>query len=165
MKPDDIAFALLDKRDECVIGDCAHIMSENEPWITLKRTCEDIITIIKDEASEVHLALLGEEMVGFAIIKMRGAFVGYIQSIVVKPDYRNRGIGSRFLAYLEDLIFSQYPNVFMCVSSFNPGAKRLYEKLGYETIGEIKDYIVGGHSEILMRKSIAPLSEFKTRAK
>ena len=165
MKPDDITFVLLDKHNECVIRDCAQIMSETEPWVTLKRTYEDIITIIKDDASEVHLALLGEEMVGFAIIKMHGAFVGYIQSIVVKPDYRNRGIGSRFLAHLENLIFSQHPNVFMCVSSFNPGAKRLYEKLGYETIGEIKDYIVGGYSEILMRKSIAPLSEFKTREK
>jgi hypothetical protein len=27
-------------------------------------------------------------------------------------------------------------------------------------VGELHDYIVAGHSEILMRKSIAPLSEF-----
>jgi len=165
MEPGNISFILLDKHNERVICECARLMSETEPWVTLRRTYDDIITIIEDDTSEVHLAVSGEEMVGFAIIKMRGAFVGYIQSIVIKPGYRNRGIGSRFIAYLENLIFSQHPNVFICVSSFNPGAKRLYEKFGYETIGEIKDYIVGGCSEILMRKSIAPLSEFKTSTK
>jgi hypothetical protein len=33
-------------------------------------------------------------------------------------------------------------------------------KRGYEVIGELKDYIVPGHSEILLRKTIAPLTEF-----
>ena len=28
-------------------------------------------------------------------------------------------------------------------------------------IGELKDYIVPGHSEILLRKSTGPLTEFK----
>jgi hypothetical protein len=36
--------------------------------------------------------------------------------------------------------------------------------MGYDVVGELKDYIVHGHSEILMRKSRSPLSEFKARA-
>jgi hypothetical protein len=30
-------------------------------------------------------------------------------------------------------------------------------------VGELKDYIVPGHSEILLRKTIAPLAQFKKR--
>jgi ribosomal protein S18 acetylase RimI-like enzyme len=67
------------------------------------------------------------------------------------------------MVYAEKHIFSRTPNVFICVSSFNSAARKLYERLGYQTIGELKDYIVSGHSEILLRKTIGPLSEFKEK--
>jgi ribosomal protein S18 acetylase RimI-like enzyme len=51
------------------------------------------------------------------------------------------------------------PKVFICVSSFNDRARSLYERLGYEVVGELKDFIVRGHSEWLLRKSIGPLAE------
>ncbi len=37
----------------------------------------------------------------------------------------------------------------------------LYERLGYAVVGELTDYIVSGHSELLLRKTIAPLNEFR----
>jgi ribosomal protein S18 acetylase RimI-like enzyme len=159
---DNISFRLLDKRDEDVINECTLLMSNSEPWLTLRRTYDDIIEIIDDETSEVHLAQLENKTVGFAIIRLRGAFVGYVQSIMIRPQCRNQGFGRAFMKYLEGRIFTEHPNVFICVSSFNTDAQRLYKELGYEAIGALKDYIVRGHSEILMRKSRGPLSEFKT---
>jgi hypothetical protein len=35
--------------------------------------------------------------------------------------------------------------------------------MGYEVIGELKDYIVAGHSEILLRKSTGPLKREATQ--
>jgi ribosomal-protein-alanine N-acetyltransferase len=154
-------FSMLDKCNNTKVGECARMMAGSEPWITLKRTAADVIQIIEDEASEVHVAKMQNEVIGFAIIKMKGAFIGYIQSIVINPAHRGKGIGNRFIGYLERRILSEQPNVFICVSSFNHEAKKLYERLGYETIGRLKDYIVKDHDEILMRKSIAPLSDFK----
>jgi ribosomal protein S18 acetylase RimI-like enzyme len=52
----------------------------------------------------------------------------------------------------------------MCVSSFNTDAQRLYERLGYQRIGELTDYIVAGQSEILLRKTIGPLTGFRLSA-
>jgi len=161
MKLEHIDFEQFDKLNKNVVRECAELMSISEPWITLRRTYDDAVKIITDETSEVHLARSSNEMIGFAIIKVRGAFVGYIQSIVIKSQHRGKSIGKRFMQYLERRIFSEQPNVFVCVSSFNPDAKRLYDRLGYQTIGELKDYFVDGHSEILMRKTISPLSEFK----
>ena len=54
---------------------------------------------------------------------------------------------------------SYTPNVFICASSFNPAAQRLYERLGYTVVGELTDYIARGHSEILLRKTTGPLNE------
>lgn len=152
----------LQRADEA--HECALILANSEPWITLRRTYDDSIKILSDPSREVHLAAVEGEIVGFIILQMRGAFVGYIQTVAVKPEWRNRGIGSRLLKFAEERIFSESPNVFMCVSSFNKRAQRLYRKLGYEIIGELKDYVVSGHSEILLRKTIAPLMEFKRMA-
>jgi ribosomal protein S18 acetylase RimI-like enzyme len=51
----------------------------------------------------------------------------------------------------------------MCVSSFNLKAKALYDRLGFETIGILKDYVVKGHDEYLLRKSLGPVSDFKIK--
>ena len=146
---------------------CATLMSTNDPWVTFGRSFDESYGIIRDPAREVYVALDdsagGEggdpQVAGFAIVVMQGAFVGYIQSIAVAARWRSRGVGSALIAYAERRIFREQPNVFICVSSFNPRARRLYERLGYRVVGELTDFMVRGHSEILLRKTIGPLSE------
>jgi ribosomal protein S18 acetylase RimI-like enzyme len=140
---------------------CANMMANSEPWITLRRDYDASLKNLTDPSKEVYLALVGDEIVGFTVLNMQGAFVGYIQSVCVAPQWRNKGIGSHLMDFLEKRIFSETPNAFICVSSFNRGVQRLYERRGYEVIGELKDFIVPGHSEILLRKTIAPLTDFK----
>ena len=140
---------------------CARMMTCSEPWITLGRTYEASLEIIRDPTREVHLLRDENAIRGFVILCMTGAFVGYIQTICIDPHRRGQGLGSRLLEFAEGRILGQVPNVFMCVSSFNHGARRLYERLGYRIVGELTDYIVRGHSEILLRKSIGPLTAGK----
>ena len=147
-------------RDAEDVRECARMMAASEPWITLGRTYDDSLTTISDPSKEVYVAVRDEKVVGFTILNMSGAFVGYIQSVCVAPEWRSKGIGTLLLRFAEERILSETPNVFMCVSSFNESARRLYESLGYEIVGELKDYIVPGHSEILLRKTIAPLTRF-----
>jgi len=143
---------------------CAQLMAASEPWITLRRTYDDSLKIVGDPSREIYHAVHGDALVGFVILNMEGAFVGYIQTVCVAPELRGKGIGSLLIKFAEQRILSETPNVFMCVSSFNKAAQRLYERLGYEVLGELRDYIVAGHSEILLRKTIAPLAEFKKKA-
>jgi ribosomal protein S18 acetylase RimI-like enzyme len=70
------------------------------------------------------------------------------------------GLGSRLLEFAEERIRRVSPNIFMCVSSFNVGARRLYERHGYRVVGELTDYLVQGHSEILLRKTFGPITTF-----
>ena len=96
---------------------------------------------------------------------LTGAFVGYIQTICIHPNRQGQGLGSRLVEFAEQRILEEFPNVFMCVSSFNRDAQRLYERLGYRVVGELTDYIVQGHSEILLRKTSGPLTTFFGRAR
>jgi ribosomal-protein-alanine N-acetyltransferase len=140
---------------------CARMMSTSEPWITLRRGYEDSLNGLTDPLKESYVATSKEVIAGFMVLNMKGAFVGYVQTVCVAPEWRNQGIGTRLIDFAEKRIFTEVPNVFICVSSFNSRARALYKRLGYETIGELKDYIIPGQSEILMRKTTAPLTEFR----
>jgi len=144
---------------------CARLMASSEPWLTLGRTYEASLAIIRDSTREVFVLRDGttRKLSGFLILCLTGAFVGYIQTICIDPDCRGQGLGTRLLAFAEERILSQFPNVFMCVSSFNHDARRLYERLGYRVVGELSDYIVAGHSEILLRKTLGPLARLPDR--
>lgn len=139
---------------------CARTMANSEPWLTLRRTFEDSVALLSNVTKEVYLAAHESEIAGFIILDMNGAFKGYLQTICVMPSCRGHGVGTQLIAFAEQRIFREAPNVFMCVSSFNPEARKLYLRLGYEIVGVLKDYVVAGHDEILLRKTIAPLHAF-----
>ena len=143
---------------------CAGMMAASDPWTTLGRGYCELLKIISEPSREVYVATVGDEIAGLIVIEMSGAFTGYVKSICVSPGLRGRGVGAALMSYVEDRIFREAPNVFLCVSDFNVGAQRFYRRLGYETVGELRDYVVAGHSEILMRKTVAPLADFKKDA-
>jgi ribosomal-protein-alanine N-acetyltransferase len=140
---------------------CARLMSSSEPWITLGRSYPESLERLRDATRERYVARLGSVLAGFLLLNMRGAFIGYIQTVCVSPEFRNKGIGTKLMEYAENRIFQESPNVFICVSSFNYEARKLYEQMGYKMVGAMMDYIVRGHSEFLLRKTRGPLSEFR----
>jgi ribosomal-protein-alanine N-acetyltransferase len=143
---------------------CARLMASSEPWITLGRDEESALRNLRNPDVEVSVAADGAMVLGFIILSMRGPFRGYIQTVGVVPQHRGRGIGTRLVRFAEERIFRETPNVFLCVSSFNNRAQNLYRRLGYEVVGQLKNFIVPGHSEILMRKTIGPLVSFRRPA-
>lgn len=141
--------------------ECARLMSRTEPWVTLGRTFEDSLALFNDSLKESYGAFWEKELEGFLVLDLNGPFKGYIQSICVMEPFRNNGIGHKLIRFAEERIFDFSPNVFICVSDFNPHAQKLYQELGYKIVGELVDYIIPGHSEILMRKTAGPLKGSK----
>jgi len=139
---------------------CALLMSETEPWITLGRCYEESLALFTDPAKECYGCFEENQLLGFLVLDMNVPFGGYIQSVCTIPSRRRSGLGTRLIGFAEEKIFQVSPNAFICVSDFNPRAKKLYQKLGYEFVGELKNYIIAGHSEILMRKTVGPLRSF-----
>lgn len=140
---------------------CAQLMAANEPWITLQRSYENSIQLLEDPLSEVYLFKRKEERMGFIMLKLKGAFTGYIQTIVISEAARGQGLGEAAIRFAEEIIFAISSNAFICVSSFNHRARELYLRLGYEQVGILKDYVIKGYDEIFMRKTRGPLNDFK----
>ena len=134
-------------------------MAVTEPWITLGMSRGMVMNTFDDPLNEVFAAYVKDEIVGTMVISTKGAFSGYLKSIAVKSAWRGKKLGEKMMAFIEIEIFSTCANLFLCVSSFNRDAQKFYLKLGYEKIGVLKNYLVEGHDEILMRKTIAPILE------
>ena len=134
----------------------ADLMSRTEPWKTLGRTFEASLQAMRDPYHSLFIAR-GEvaEPRGFMLVHPEG-FAGspYIKSIAVDETFRGAGIGTHLLRFADLLFQRTSPHIFLCVSSFNIRARALYERRGYEIVGELKGYIIPEASEFLMHKSL-----------
>ncbi|MEJ0091124.1 MAG: GNAT family N-acetyltransferase [Limisphaerales bacterium] len=139
---------------------CAGFMAASDPWLTLGFTAEQAFQRLTDPAREVHVATVDQQSVGVLILHLAGLLNGYIQILAVHPDWRGRGLGTQIMRFAEERIFRQSPNVFLCVSAFNHRAQKFYERLGYRHIGELPDFLVQGHAEIILRKTCGPWLAF-----
>ena len=159
---DDVTIRAISGDDE--ICACADIMASTDPWLRYGRTREILRATLTTPGVEVYIAVdaPSARVVGLVALALKIPLIrGYILGLAVASDFRNRGIGTRLLQFAEERIFRESPNVFMCVTSFNHGARRLYERLGYKQIGLITDYAIAGVDEHLLRKTRGPTNTYK----
>ncbi len=155
-------FELRPMRGDDEAAACAALMANSEPWITLGRDYAASLTVVRNPDREVWVAVNAGAVAGFVVLAMRGGFPGYIQSIGVQSSWRGHGVGRELLERVEQRVFEETPNVFLCVSSFNPRARRFYEAGGYRHVGTVPDYVVEGHDEHIMRKTRGPLATYRS---
>lgn len=150
MDPIEIGEATTEEREWC-----ARLMAASEPWITLRRGYEALLPGALDPEYVVLVARRGGAACGFIRIHPRGvAGSPYVASVAVTEAERGRGVGTALL-YATEARYPKARYVFLCVSSFNAGARALYERHGYRLVGELPDYVVDGHAELLMGKRLA----------
>lgn len=134
----------------------ARLMAASDPWIRLRRGYEECLAAVQPQPdTEMFVAREGGTPLGFVLLRPRGvAGSPYLVSIAVDPGARGRGTGSALLAFVEQRFRPAHRHLFLCVSSFNERARRLYERQGFRMVGELPDYIIDGASEILMHKRL-----------
>src|SRR3954463_11953225 len=97
-RPDIEAVLRVEGGDEVVVralrGDaeartCAEIMSSTEPWLTLGRGFDESFRVVCSRDQEAYVASHDGRVVGFVLIAMAGALVGYIRSVAVRSDWRS----------------------------------------------------------------------------
>lgn len=139
----------------------ASLLTYNEPWLSLKRTYDYSMGKVRDKSGELYVVYVENEIAGCILLEMHGNLKGFIRSFCIDENYRGSGVGAKVLRFAEKRIFQDSPNVFVFAASFNEGAKRFYEKNGYERIGVFKDYVQKGSDEILYRKTAGAQNDFK----
>ena len=139
----------------------ALMMSMTDPWITLEIPYDSCLNAFDGPCKEVYLLEQDAEMAGFVILQVCGTFNGYIQTICIKEVFRGKGLGKKLLHFCEERIHKTSPNIFICVSSFNEGAIKLYYEFGFTFIGTLKNFVKDGFDELMLRKKIGPRRGYK----
>lgn len=133
----------------------ARLMADSEPWKTLHRTLEDCERSVSDPLYHIFIARNESERAGFIMLQDAGvAGSPYVKSIAVHPLYRGKGVGTRLLTFAEEYYRERSRHIFLCVSSFNTRAQQFYRSNGWINVGELRDYVVEGYSELLFYKRI-----------
>ena len=135
---------------------CARLMASSEPWITLRRDLEGCRAVLVRPGTELFVARDQDSSgpLGFILLAAYGfAASPYVASIGVGPEARGQSVGSQLMAFAEQR-YRDRGHLFLLVSSFNQRAQKFYRGHGYEFVGELKDYIVAGHSELIFHKRL-----------
>lgn len=146
----EIALATDDERELC-----ARTMAATDPWLRLGRGIDVCRAASFHPEYDVWVAREGGVPLGFMRLHPRGvAGSPYVASIAVVPAAQGRGVGTAILDHVEAHYGSRY--IFLCVSSFNPRARALYERRGYRLLSVLEDYVLDGLDEHLMAKRLIP---------
>jgi ribosomal protein S18 acetylase RimI-like enzyme len=143
--------------DTGVFNTCARMMEASDPWATLGMSYDQCRLAFDGPCKEVYVAESENKLAGFVILQVCGSFKGYIQTICVDESCRGRGVGKQILQFCERRILAISPNIFICVSSFNKRAIKLYTETGFKLIGELTDFVKEGFTELLLRKSVGSI--------
>jgi ribosomal protein S18 acetylase RimI-like enzyme len=135
---------------------CAQMMSATDPWITLDMNYEQCLKAFDGKCKEIYIIEKKNVIAGFVILQTAGTFSGYIQTICVDEASRGIGLGKMLLHHCDERVLQFSPNLFICVSSFNTGAIKLYYKFGFKLVGELENFVKEGFTELLLRKTVGP---------
>ena len=75
----------------------------------------------------------------------------HVHALLLEPGFRGRGLGGEVLSGLEDELAGRIDDVELGVLPGNVRARALYERTGFEQVGERLGFVI-------MRKSLASRS-------
>ena len=79
------------------------------------------------------------ETAGYAVVSMKfetevGGMAAWIEELFVEESFRSKGIGSAFFEHLKKELSGRMKRIRLEVGDENDGAKKLYERLGFEPL-------------------------------
>jgi ribosomal protein S18 acetylase RimI-like enzyme len=91
------------------------------------------------------VAVAGGQVIGQVFVQLSssetryadGATRGYLYSLRVRPEWQGNGLGTRLIRAAEAALRARgFSVAVIAAGKDNPGARRLYERLGYQTFAD-----------------------------
>ncbi len=114
---------------------------------------EDFLQMYDNTNYEIAVGKLDDDIVGFILIQITDEI--NITSLAVKKEFRNLGVGTKLLNWLENFALSKnIDTISLEVNSKNITAYLLYEKFGFTVRRERKNYYSDGNACLEMMKKV-----------
>ena len=79
---------------------------------------------------------------------------GYVNCLAVFPGNQGCGAGHLLMDRAEEETSRDSDRIYLCVSDFNAGARKFYERRGYREAARIRDCIRPGMDELVMVREL-----------
>ena len=104
------------------------------------------LTAFLDERQNIFVQLIDKEPIAFCAVRdcHEKPFVGYayIKDLYVMPQCQNKGYGKKLLMHtLRTMRNNGYMNAVLQTADDNLGARRFYERFGFENRGTSSGYV------------------------
>jgi len=140
---------MTDADSEALGSACAAI----DPWKCLGYAAPTLAAYLRRDDPALHRFVLedgsGGPPAGLLALRrpwLRGSF---IEMLAVLPGHQGQGLGKALIHWA----ISQEPsaNLWATVSAFNSSARAFYQHLGFVEVAPLRDLVVTGLDEILLR--------------
>ena len=91
------------------------------------------------ENRPADIVMIGGERVGVVVLEQRDGY-DWLDEILITPAYRGRGIGTSLIQQLIASAGDRNRKLKLQVLHKNPGARRIYERLGFETLETLEHH-------------------------
>lgn len=138
----------------------ARWMAQIEPWVRYGANPERVQARLEKGIANGDVVLTadidGSQARGLAFCALTGMFdrSPYLRWLAIHPDHSGAGAGAMLLAAVEEAVKSHDRDLFLLAADFNTGARRFYERHGYQQMTSLPDYVVAGVAEVLYWKRL-----------
>lgn len=135
-----IRFAIDLDIDGCIVFD--HIKNKN-------------IIQRKIDSNEIFLVEYKDMIIGYLKIEYIWSSIPYISLILLKKEFRGKGIGHKVLAFLEEYLRGKGENILLSSSQINePKPQEWHRKHGFVECGILSGINDNGIGEVFFKKDI-----------
>lgn len=137
----------------------------NDVNVSYEDANENLIEWTK-EGHILYFISVDNEYVGFVHLGSRGCEIDWLEDIFVLPRYQKKGIGTKAIQIVEEMVKQYSESLYIEVASRNINAIRLYHKIGYDCLNTLtirKDF-KDEKQEVISKEQIFEM-EFEVRKK
>ena len=118
----------------------AALRAGSDPWKSRGETADDSLKALAALRPFVHVAKLQSQVVGYVTVERDGPVPGaaYLRNIVVRSDYRNKGLGRVLLNHALQVARDMFrKTIALRVDPANAPAVSFYRSTGFTTVATV----------------------------
>lgn len=138
-------------------ADCLSLaFAQSEPWRTLGIAADSLKSYLLREDAHLQRYVLRVEGETAGVLCVRYPWLRgpYVELFGLLPAFRQQGIGTDVLSWLEQEAKQQHKNIWLLASCFNQPALQFYHRYGFETVARIDGLVHSDYDEFLLRKRL-----------
>jgi ribosomal protein S18 acetylase RimI-like enzyme len=130
-----------------------------EPWQRYPTSASDLASLFRpanDRTFRIVVRARDQTAAGIMIVRHPWLLGPYIVFLGLLVGHQRQGLGAALLGFAEaEARAASARNLWICVSTFNTDAERLYRRFGFQPVAVLDDLVKDGFGELLMRKRLA----------